>query len=56
LHNAKYEILKQTEIIISNADFTEWVKPEDLANVVVLLSSDETKTITGAAVPTFGIS
>jgi hypothetical protein len=55
LHNAKYEILKQTEIIISNADFTEWVKPEDLANVV-LLSSDETKTITGAAVPTFGIS
>ncbi len=39
-----------------NADFTKWVKPEDLANVVLFLSSDEAKTITGAAIPTFGIA
>jgi NAD(P)-dependent dehydrogenase (short-subunit alcohol dehydrogenase family) len=39
-----------------NADFTKWVKPEDLANVVLFLSSDEAKTITGAAIPTFGVA
>jgi NAD(P)-dependent dehydrogenase (short-subunit alcohol dehydrogenase family) len=38
-----------------NADFNKWVKPEDLANVVLFLSSEEAKTITGAAIPTFGI-
>jgi NAD(P)-dependent dehydrogenase (short-subunit alcohol dehydrogenase family) len=39
-----------------NADFNKWVKPEELANVVLFLSSDEAKTITGAAIPTFGVS
>jgi NAD(P)-dependent dehydrogenase (short-subunit alcohol dehydrogenase family) len=38
-----------------NADFNKWVKPEDLANVVLFLSSEEAKTITGAAIPTFGV-
>ena len=28
-----------------NADFNKWVKPEDLANVVLFLSSEEAKTI-----------
>ncbi len=39
-----------------NADFNKWVKPEELANVVLFLSSEEAKTITGAAIPTFGVS
>jgi NAD(P)-dependent dehydrogenase (short-subunit alcohol dehydrogenase family) len=38
-----------------NADFNKWVKPDDLANVVLFLSSEEAKTITGAAIPTFGV-
>ena len=38
-----------------NADFNKWVKPENLANVILFLSSDESKTITGAAIPTFGV-
>jgi NAD(P)-dependent dehydrogenase (short-subunit alcohol dehydrogenase family) len=38
------------------ADFNKWVKPEDLTNVVLFLSSDEAKTITGAAIPTFGVN
>ena len=38
-----------------NADFNKWVKPDDLANVVLFLSSDESKAITGAAIPTFGV-
>jgi NAD(P)-dependent dehydrogenase (short-subunit alcohol dehydrogenase family) len=39
-----------------NADFNKWVKPEELANVVLFLSSEEAKTITGAAIPTFGVA
>ncbi|HZB17964.1 MAG TPA: SDR family NAD(P)-dependent oxidoreductase [Nitrososphaeraceae archaeon] len=39
-----------------NADFNKWVKPEELSNVVLFLSSEEAKTITGAAIPTFGVS
>jgi NAD(P)-dependent dehydrogenase (short-subunit alcohol dehydrogenase family) len=39
-----------------NADFNKWVKPEELANVVLFLSSEEAKTITSAAIPTFGVS
>jgi len=38
-----------------NIDFNKWVKPDDLANVVLFLSSEEAKTITGAAIPTFGV-
>jgi 3-oxoacyl-[acyl-carrier protein] reductase len=38
-----------------NTDFNKWVKPDDLANVVLFLSSEEAKTITGAAIPTFGV-
>ena len=41
---------------IPNADFNKWVKPEELANVVLFLSSEEAKTITGAAIPTFGVA
>jgi len=39
---------------IPNADFNKWVKPDDLANVILFLCSEEAKTITGAAIPTFG--
>jgi len=39
-----------------NAEFDKWIKPEDLANVILFLSSDKAKTITGAAIPTFGIN
>src|SRR5918994_447938 len=35
-----------------NADFNKWVKPEELSNVVLFLSSEQAKTITGAAITT----
>jgi NAD(P)-dependent dehydrogenase (short-subunit alcohol dehydrogenase family) len=38
-----------------NADFGKWVKPEDLAKVVLFLCSEEGKVITGAAIPTYGV-
>ena len=37
-----------------NADFQKWPKPEEIAQVVLFLSSDSAKTIHGAAVPVYG--
>jgi NAD(P)-dependent dehydrogenase (short-subunit alcohol dehydrogenase family) len=38
------------------ADFNKWLKPGDLANVILFLSSEEAKVITGAAIPTYGLA
>lgn len=38
------------------ADFSKWVKTDDLTNVVFFLCSQEAKVITGAAIPTYGLS
>lgn len=38
------------------ADFSRWVKTDDIANVVLFLCSQEAKAITGAAIPTYGLS
>jgi NAD(P)-dependent dehydrogenase (short-subunit alcohol dehydrogenase family) len=39
-----------------NLDFSRWVKPQDLANIVLFLCSEEAKAITGAAIPTYGLA
>ena len=38
------------------ANFGKWVKPEELANIVLFLCSEEAKVITGAAIPTYGLT
>jgi NAD(P)-dependent dehydrogenase (short-subunit alcohol dehydrogenase family) len=37
-----------------DADFKPWPKPEDIANVILFLSSDLAKSIHGAAIPVYG--
>ena len=39
-----------------NADFGKWLSSEDLANVVLFLSSSGSKVINGAAIQTYGLS
>jgi len=41
---------------IPSADFAQWPKPEDIARVILFLSSDDAKVIHGAAVPVYGDS
>jgi NAD(P)-dependent dehydrogenase (short-subunit alcohol dehydrogenase family) len=36
------------------ADFSKWPKPEEIADVVLFLCSDDAKLIHGAAVPVYG--
>ncbi len=37
-----------------NADFSAWVKPEDLARVMLFLASDDARDVTGALMPVIG--
>lgn len=37
-----------------NADFSKWVKPEEIASVIHFLTSAEAKVVSGAAVPVYG--
>jgi len=37
-----------------DADFASWPKPQDVAHVILFLSSDMARTIHGAAVPVYG--
>ncbi len=36
------------------ADFSKWVKPEEIARVMVFLASDDSKPISGAGIPVYG--
>jgi len=37
-----------------DADFSKWVKPEQIAKVILFLVSDDSKTISGASIPVYG--
>jgi NAD(P)-dependent dehydrogenase (short-subunit alcohol dehydrogenase family) len=39
-----------------NADFSKWVAPEAIADVIAFLASDASRAINGAALPVFGKS
>ncbi len=41
-------------LAMPDSDFRKWPKPEDIAQVVLFLSSDAAKTIHGAAIPVYG--
>ena len=37
-----------------DADFSKWPKPEEIANVILLLAGDESRLIHGASIPVYG--
>ena len=38
-----------------DADFSKWVKPSEIARVMLFLASDDSKSINGAAIPVYGL-
>ncbi len=46
----------QNRAAIPDADFSRWVAPEALADVILFMSSDGARAIHGAAIPVFGRS
>jgi len=46
----------QNREAMPKADFSTWVPPADLANVVAFLLSDDARSVTGASVPIYGRS
>jgi len=39
-----------------NSDFAKWPKPEEIAQVILFLCSDDAKLVRGAAIPVYGAS
>jgi NAD(P)-dependent dehydrogenase (short-subunit alcohol dehydrogenase family) len=44
----------RNRIDMPKADFSRWVRPDDIARVIVFLASADAAAITGAAIPVFG--
>ncbi len=44
----------QNRTAVPNGDFSKWVAPDAIADVLVFLASDAARSITGAAVPVYG--
>jgi NAD(P)-dependent dehydrogenase (short-subunit alcohol dehydrogenase family) len=46
----------QNREAMPNADFSRWVEPEAIADVILFLASDQARAITGASIPVYGRS
>ncbi|MGE0133005.1 MAG: SDR family NAD(P)-dependent oxidoreductase [Blastocatellales bacterium] len=46
----------QNRAAMPNADFSKWVAPEAVADVILFLASDGARAIHGAAIPVYGLS
>ena len=40
--------------VLPDADFSKWVTPEQIAKVLLFLASEDSNTISGAAIPVYG--
>ncbi len=47
---------QENRIAMPGADYAKWVKPADIAKVILFLASDDAKPITGAAIPVYGLA
>lgn len=46
----------QNRAAMPQADYSQWVRPEAIADVILFLASDAARAIHGAAIPAYGLS
>ena len=46
----------QNRAAVPNGDFSKWVAPEAIADVITFLASDASRAVNGAAIPVHGKS
>lgn len=46
----------RNRVDMPDADFSRWVQPETIADVILFLASDQARGITGASIPVYGRS
>ncbi len=46
---------QENRISMPGADYSKWVKPIDIAKVILFLASEDAKAINGAAIPVYGL-
>lgn len=46
----------ENRVAMPGADYAKWVKPADIAKVILFLSSDDARPITGASIPVYGLA
>ena len=44
----------RNRVDMPDADFSRWVAPEAIAEVILFLASDAARAVTGASIPVFG--
>ncbi|MDE1829625.1 MAG: SDR family oxidoreductase [Thaumarchaeota archaeon] len=47
---------QENRIAMPGADYAKWVKPIDIAKVILFLASDDARPITGASIPVYGLA
>ncbi|MDE1862142.1 MAG: SDR family oxidoreductase [Thaumarchaeota archaeon] len=47
---------EENRISMPGADYSKWVKPADIAKVMLFLASEDARPITGAAIPVYGLA
>ena len=51
---ASISLMLQNRAAMPDADFSKWVEPNGLADVILFLSSEGARPINGAAIPVYG--
>lgn len=47
---------EENRIAMPGADYSKWVRPVDIAKVMLFLASEDARPITGAAIPVYGLA
>jgi len=47
---------EENRIAMPGADYAKWVKPAEIAKIILFLASEDSRSINGAAIPVYGLA